>query len=354
MMFTVFKQIYFQDRDQTADLLKGFAVLMMIQVHVMELFATEEISQSLIGQISLFLGGPPAAPLFMAVMGFYLFYSKRKFSQNLKRGFYLVLGGILLNIGLNLHLLILYLLGKVEVEPLRFILGADILPLAGLSIILISVIKKITKTNFYTTSIIALLFIMFILILHKMSVEIRFVDQTTAYVQAFLWGNLEWSYFPFLPWAVYPLIGFLYGTINNYLEQEESYKDFFALVSAVITFTTIGYGIEIASNLKNYYHHNWIYSLWIFQFLIILTYGLDKLESFYGKSSFMIYVKWLGKNVTSVYVFQWLLIGNIATAIYQTQNEIALAVWFLIITIIISFLGYGYETLSKNRTIKIA
>jgi len=57
------------NRNQTADLLKGFAVIFMIQVHVIEQFATQTLYDSLWGKISLFLGGPFCAPVFLAVMG---------------------------------------------------------------------------------------------------------------------------------------------------------------------------------------------------------------------------------------------------------------------------------------------
>ena len=72
-------------RDGTADLLKGFAVLFMIQVHIMEQFATPDIFNSSIGKISMFLGGPPCAPVFMAVMGYFLAKSSRPFIYFLKR-----------------------------------------------------------------------------------------------------------------------------------------------------------------------------------------------------------------------------------------------------------------------------
>ncbi|MEI7897648.1 MAG: heparan-alpha-glucosaminide N-acetyltransferase domain-containing protein [bacterium] len=58
----------------TADLLKGIAVLFMIQVHIMEQFASPDTCNSLIGKISMFLGGPPCAPVFLAVMGYFLVF----------------------------------------------------------------------------------------------------------------------------------------------------------------------------------------------------------------------------------------------------------------------------------------
>ena len=353
-MFKVFIKNYPHERDQTADLLKGFAVLMMIQVHLMELFAKPQITQSLFGKISLFLGGPPAAPIFMAVMGYFLAKSRRNFPQNFKRGLALIAGGIILNIGLNFHLLILIYLGKVQVDPFRYIFGADILPLAGLSVILISGIKSISNNNFYASSIISILIIIFILILQSVSVNFKIDNQILIFVQAFFFGNLEWSYFPFLPWAIYPLVGFLYKIIIDHFNISDSFRNVLALISGIITFTTIKYGINVASELNAYYHHDWIYALWVFQFIILFTYGLHKLQIFYGKSSFLIYIKWLGQNVTSIYVFQWLIIGNIATLIYKTQTEAELLIWFIAVLILTTLSAFYFKKYGNSQKISFS
>ena len=50
------------NRNGTADLLKGIAVLLMIQVHIMEQLAEYDLFNSRFGEISLFLGGPACAP----------------------------------------------------------------------------------------------------------------------------------------------------------------------------------------------------------------------------------------------------------------------------------------------------
>ena len=36
------------------------------------------------------------------------------------------------------------------------------------------------------------------------------------------------------------------------------------------------------------------------------------------KSKMFKYITWLGKNVTLIYVIQWIIVGNIGTAIYKT------------------------------------
>lgn len=341
-------RLYSADRNQTSDLLKGFAVLCMIQVHLMELFAKQEIFDSNLGSISLFLGGPPAAPVFMAVMGYYLFLSRKTFVQNLKRGLILIIGGILLNIGLNFHLLTLYLLGKVEIEPLKYILGADILPLAGLSILLISIIKSISRNSFYSNIIISLLILFIILILHNYLLDYNTSNTILAYIQPFFFGSIEWSYFPFLPWAIYPLAGYAFAIIQKQYTLENETITFFVLIVSVITYTTLTFGIKTASDLQVYYHHDWIYSFWIFQFIVLMAYGLDKFEQILGKNSLIIFIKWIGKNVTAVYIFQWLLIGNIGTFLFKTQSALALIVWFVIILFVVTILTYFFERWIKK------
>ena len=104
-------------RNITADLLKGIAVILMIQVHIVELFAQQEIFDSYLGKILLFLGGPPAAPVFMTVMGYFIAKQNKPLKLNLIRGIKLILLGFVLNIGLNFHLFIKIIRGEFLINP---------------------------------------------------------------------------------------------------------------------------------------------------------------------------------------------------------------------------------------------
>lgn len=334
-------------RNQTADLLKGLAVVFMIQVHLIELFARQDIFDSSFGSILLFLGGPPAAPIFMAVMGYYIAQSKKTFFHNLKRGLVLIVGGVVLNVALNLHLLILIYNGNSYADPLKLVFGADILPLAGLSIIFIPLLKILFKKIMFFY----LIFAAAVLYIQNITLNFNLSDSSLLFIQAFLWGSLDWSYFPLIPWIFYPLIGFVYRIFKEKNDLDQSSKDFFGLFTAIVTYVTLNFGIEIASDLKNYYHHDWLYAIWVLQFLILMVYVTEKIEMWAGKSSLIIFVKWLGKNVTAVYVFQWIIIGNIATAIYKTQNWIELFLWFLLICFLVPILVILFEkTKDKIKT----
>ena len=59
------------------DLLKGFAIIYMVQIHITELFMDNAGRESLFGKLSMFLGGPLTAMIFMIVMGYFVAKSKK-------------------------------------------------------------------------------------------------------------------------------------------------------------------------------------------------------------------------------------------------------------------------------------
>src|ERR1035437_1781044 len=130
------------NRTQTADLLKGIAALLMIQVHIIELFAAQNIFDSNIGKVLLFLGGPPVAPVFIIIFGYFIAQSKKSTTQLIFRGIKIIFLGLFLNTALNFNLIISVIKGKFNIDIWPYILGCDILPLAGLSIIIIALLKK--------------------------------------------------------------------------------------------------------------------------------------------------------------------------------------------------------------------
>lgn len=62
-----------KQRLDAVDLARGLAVLFMILVHTLEVYAHPAVANSPFGETIKFFGGPPAAPVFMMLMG--LFFS---------------------------------------------------------------------------------------------------------------------------------------------------------------------------------------------------------------------------------------------------------------------------------------
>lgn len=336
------------NRNRTADLLKGLAVIFMIQVHLVELFATPDIYVSWIGKISLFIGGPPAAPVFMVVMGYYFASSKRSLKSGIIRGLKLILLGFLLNVGLNMHLFIKIVNGSIVTSPWPYLFGVDILFLAGLSLIILSIVKHYFKLRLWPY----LIFLAMVFI-------IQFFDSSSEqtgsfnYFRAYLIGNgIWWSYFPLIPWLVYPVLGFIfYILMHRFAHIYQKVRLHLLIISGIISFVFIGYGFDIATELHEYYHHGILFFLYTCCFLIFFSI-ITEILSNTSETWFSKWIEWLGINVTAVYVIQWLLIGNIATALYKTQGCLEIAAWFTLVLLSTSIVVFLWVLMKKHTPIK--
>lgn len=321
------------------DLLKGFAVFLIVPVHILELFIDYHGRESILGKILLFLGGPVAVPVFMIVMGYFVAKNKKSLSKNLLRGIKVFAVGFLLNIALNFHLLLKIKFAGWQINPWEYIWGVDILYLAGLSIIFLSFLKTIKNGGRWISLILVFLITGVSGILNK---ELMITERN--YILPFIAGNYSWAYFPLFPWLAYPLAGFAF------YHFEEKTMHFFnqhkwisaILLTGVATLILIfsKWGFETTVYLPAYYHHTFLFSLWTFGIVIlwnlILRFVIQKIP----ENPVVVFLQWLGKNITLFYVIQWLIIGNIATAIYQTQPATSFIFWFVGIFAVTTFLTW--------------
>ena len=321
------------------DLLKGFAVFLIVPVHILETFIDYPGRESLFGKILLFLGGPLAVPVFMMVMGYFVAGSKKSITNQLIRGFLIFTLGFILNIGLNFNLLLKIKYQDWQFDPLQYIFGVDIFYLAGLSIIILALLKSTGKAQQWIT----LFLILFISATTSYFNEMLMVTDRN-YVLPFLGGNYSWSYFPIFPWLTYPLIGFLFR--NNEMRIKAFFQEqkigSIAVLSVILVLVVLfsGSGFETTINLPEYYHHTFAYFLWAMGvdilWIVFLWFIVNKIAEFPA----ITFLRWLGKNITVFYVVQWLIIGNIATEIYQTKELSVYGYWYL--TIFLTTVGITY------------
>jgi hypothetical protein len=334
-----------KSRNGAADLLKGIAVLLMIQVHIMEQLAQVDLYNSTLGDISLFLGGPACAPVFMTVMGYFLASSKRSLKGFIQRGLLLFAGGILLNTGRSANLLIQIFKGESDLDPWHFIFGADILTLAGLSILVIGLLRPLFKTYYQP----------YILTGFAMVVVSQFLAPAAPsagyqeYLGAFLWGGAEWSYFPLFPWMAYILTGYAFRLFMNnvkWVKQIDIKEHFYVAIPLwLIILITLPWASRITSDLTGsggYYHHGILFFSWTLIFMVSYLVIILLVETEYGEHKLALAIKWMGVEVTAIYVIQWLLIGNIATILYRSQHLFQVAAWFPAITLISFLIGFVF------------
>jgi uncharacterized membrane protein len=222
------------------DLARGLAVFFMIAVHTLEVFASEEVISSVFGQIIEIFGGPPAAPVFMTLMGFSFMYSRKsELKPRLLRGFKIFLSGYILNIirGVLPFTLSIYLkMDIIETFPLEKLNGytiltiVDILQFAGIALMIMALIQEL-QINKYVILFSAFLISMLSPFLWGLNLNIPVIDQ----ILELFWGDqpIEFSFiankiaFPVFPWLSFPLLGmFLGDTIKNTNDQNRTFKHF--------------------------------------------------------------------------------------------------------------------------------
>jgi uncharacterized membrane protein len=328
-------------RSNTADLLKGIAVLLMIQVHILELFANHSILTSKVGKILMFLGGPPVAPVFALILGYYIASTQKTSGQLLIRAIKIIFLGMLLNVGLNLNLIISVYKGSYKIDLLPYILGIDILQFAGLSIIIIVLLKKILEKNM----IITILCVIVSAFLGRFLLNYIPERVVFKYITSPFFGSCSWSYFPLFPWLTYPLAGFAFFQLKKRLDLNILNKPKIKILSGflfvLLLIFTLRKVVFISSDLTLYYHHGLLFALWVIAFLAFYSFFVFEIDKIIGDTILFRYIKWLGKNVTLVYVIQWIITGNTATEIYKTvSSPLYLVFAFVIVLLISSVLAY--------------
>ncbi len=338
-----------QNRAQTIDLLKGIAVLLMIQVHIVELFSNHAFNNSITGKLLMFAGGPPVAPVFVLLMGYFLAASKKTTVGLIKRGVKVFCLGMLLNIALNFNLILSVGNGTLNIELLPYIFGIDILQFAGLAIVVIALLK-----NFLHNSLI-LIFTLIIISasLGNLFLEITPQNDILKYISALFYGSVHWSYFPLLPWLSYPLAGFAFYQIQQKYTFEWQKKTITKLIAPVLficlLFFTGKYAVDTSAELPLYYHHALPFFLWVIAFICFYAYFINGMNNLLGNSFLMKYLKWIGKNVTLIYIIQWIIIGNVATELYKTiSSPSTLFFSFFAVLALTSLLAYSLLSLRKK------
>ena len=168
------------------DLARGLAVFFMIAVHTLEVFASEEVKNSVFGQIIEFFGGPPAAPVFMTLMGFSFMYSRKsELKPRLLRGFKIFLSGYILNIlrgvvpftlSTQLEMDIAKTFPLEKLNEYTILTIVDILQFAGIALMIMALIQEF-KINKYVILFSAFLISMLSPFLWGLNLNIPVIDQ---------------------------------------------------------------------------------------------------------------------------------------------------------------------------------
>lgn len=256
-------------RQPELDLAKGFAILFMVLCHtVMELGNS---GTNVLGTLAIsVLGGPLAAPVFMTSLGVGVCYSKNSTPEKLARRGVKTIGIALL---LNFFRVVLpltfvgILTGGFDWQfTAAVFVSCEILSFAGLSFILIALIKKLNLSNLQVV-LIALIFALFGGLFTKGHELLFTSDIINAIVGIFVPTNVYTAHllefyhdgipFPFCNWIIFPLAGFLFGrTLRKVTDKTAMYKLIFPVATALsllFLFINMKYGRWVLEK-GGYYH----------------------------------------------------------------------------------------------------
>ena len=307
------------------DLAKFVAIISMIVNHAYEVFAYREFLKSpgcenpvlyTLNFIIAFLGGVPAAPVFMFCMGLGITFSKNpNQSKLMKRGVQLLLVGLLVNFIIQI-LPIFW-----EAPSFDKILGTipglfanDVYFFFGLTFFFFAFVFTVKKPVLICCIVGALSLIG--------GFFLPYIDFDTGNTALNLVLGLfvhtdEYSYFSIASWIIFPIAGYLFGKVLSKEDSKAKFYKFSAVICAgILALTTVmglsyGYKNSMLNPLgaaEKYYIPNFFSQLWGVAFVIIWIALCYLITGKMKDGRFKNLVIWGSKNIMPIYVLQWLTI----------------------------------------------
>lgn len=293
-------------RIEFIDLSRGLAILFMIMVHVLEEMSSGSVYDSWFGSVIEFLGGPPAAPVFMFLMGTSMMFSKKVYMKtNIIRGVKLLALAYFLNIIRE----VLPALAFNEYSSKELTLAfwvIDILHFSGMAIIILSVIRKKLRHPVIWIGLGVLVAGISPLLWGNMS-----GNPILDWFLTLLWGTGgEAVAFPVFPWLSYPLFGMAFGYWLKETDNQKLYVNKSAIVGLCCLITG---SILVATNYEFHIGDYWRTGpggiIWITGFVLISLFLSNIFSTYYPKNTIKGILHYWSSHVTAFFVIHWIIIG---------------------------------------------
>ncbi|MCP4711957.1 MAG: DUF1624 domain-containing protein [Planctomycetes bacterium] len=330
------------------DLARGLAILFMVWQHGILVFCVESGEESAFGILLLLLGTAPAAPMFMFLMGLFFGRSPKSIVVGVKRGLMLLLLGYLLNffrgyLPFSFFSLLGPTIGEAE-SPLSHFLEVDILQLAGLSLIALSLMHRLLSAHWLIGFVLSII----ICVVSPWLWGLEEIAPGTS----ILWGVGGKVYFPFFPWVIYPIMGMSFGRFLFCCSDQKR------LMRSVFQ---VGLGVGFVGILASFFISNRVFLIgdymrsglgvhtmisgFILVWLTICWLIVEKTPRNRLFDGLYFWSRW----VTVIYFVQWILYGWLGFVLGFNEHGAVVAFLFGNVVLIVShLLTKMYVRLSKK------
>ncbi|MDR6459499.1 putative membrane protein [Chryseobacterium vietnamense] len=331
----------------TLDLIKGISVIGMIIIHTLLVYANVKSQyETAIGSFIVFLGR--GTSIFLICMGItFMTSSHQSLKSALKRGVLLVFAGLFMNF-MKFMIPVIFNFAPdnfiqkygwhapIEQQYVYLVQLGDILQLAGMSLLFVGLIRAYVKNKY-----IMLAIGLFVALISREVSGINLDYPVINYILDLLFNTdyPAYVYFPVFPWMAFIIIGMFFG--KWFQELNYNIKQIFRNMLYVgLLFIAIGAPLVF---LYGDYHYNGFYHMgpggviyfagWTLLFLWLINTVTANVKD----NGFMRVLKYCSKNLTSMYMIQWILISWGKGIFGYRQHEIGYVCVLILLYIILTF-----------------
>lgn len=317
------------------DVPRAIAIGLMIMIHTLMFYASPATMARPLTKLLMLFGTGPGAPTFMFLMGVYFIYARPKpTSYYVRRGLQLIALGYILNVLRFLIPVGVILFFEVPKEvflpwtPLTFFKDIDILQFAGLALIIMAYIRRRLHRPVF---LLALIVISALAAPHLWGLKSGFTP--LDWILELLWGKNIYTVFPFFPWIVYPLTGYLFGQlmISNDLSTTFFRKaclfGFLLYISGMLISST-----DPAFHYGDYFRAGYGGTLVMIGFAMFYVSGVELICRRIGVQKKIKIAAYLSDNLTALYIIHWTIIGWLM--ISGAPNKLSLGMCFLFMLLV--------------------
>ena len=237
--------------------------------------------------------------------------------------------------------------------------NADILQFAALALLTFAIIKKFDLSSVQILAYAAVVSITGQFLTYNFTLP----EGGITYILGLFWGSSEISFFPYCSWIAFPLSGYLFGRdLINCDDKAGLYKKMakvgiplYIVMMAVAAYIRVDFG-QLTGEYQVTYYHMGIYGNICLVAFVLGWISICYLISRYMPKGIMTYFMRLCKNITRIYVIQYILIINAYVFIAGEESNLSFmksilvfVVIFTLSDIIAELYGIARVTLIKSH-----